>query len=150
MFDLFPEIEIGPAQAAAIARGLVTVARADGHMHEQEGALISEFYASLSDSPADLAALQKADPVDGEFMAASLATGDQRRLFLKTAILLAFADGNYTGAESKLIGEYATAFGVEADELARLEQQVKEYMLSQLTGITNSESVAEVAKELKV
>jgi uncharacterized membrane protein YebE (DUF533 family) len=150
MLDLSPETEISPAQAEAIARGLISVAKADGHLHEREGALIADFYSSVTDSATDLVALQKADAADGEYLAASLPGAELRRLFLKTAMLLAYVDGDYTAAESRLISSYATDLGISDDELQRLEQQVKEFMLAQLTGVRNAEAVAEVAKELKV
>ena len=150
MFDLFPEVEIGASQAEAIARGLISVAKADGDLHEREGALIAEFYSSVTERVADMSALQKADPVDGEYLAAMLPGADLRRLFLATAILLAYADGNYTGPESKLVGEYGAALGFTEEALNVIEHHVKEYLLSQLTSIRNVDAVTEVAKELKL
>jgi tellurite resistance protein len=149
MFDLSPETEIREDQAEAIARGLIAVAKADGHMHEREAALISDFYAATTDRAADLTALEKAEAATGEYLAATLPSDDLRRLFLKTAMLLAYVDGKYSNHESKLIGEYGVALGY-GNDLPSMEQEVKEFMLSQLTGIRNSEAVAEVAKELKV
>lgn len=150
MFDLSPETEIKEAQAEAIARGLMTVARADGHVHEREAALIADFYGAITDHPADLAALQRLEPADGAYLAASLPELELRRLFLKTAMLLAYVDGSYSAPESKLIGEYGEALGVGAAGMIDLEQQVKEFMLSQLSGLKNHEAVADVARELKV
>lgn len=149
MFDLSPETEIREDQAEAIARGLIAVAKADGHIHEREAALISDFYAATTDRAADLTAMQRADAATGEYLAATLQSAELRRMFLKTAMLLAYIDGKYSVAESKLIGEYGEALGYGSD-LPAMEQEVKEFMLSQLTGIKNTEAVAEVAKELKV
>jgi tellurite resistance protein len=149
MFDLSPETEIREYQAEAIARGLIAVAKADGQLHEREAALISDFYAATTDRAADIGSLEKADPATGEYLAATLPSPELRRIFLKTAMLLAYVDGKYSNHESKLISDYGAALGL-ADDLASLEQEVKEFMLSQLTGIRNTEAVAEVAKELKV
>jgi tellurite resistance protein len=149
MFDLSPETEIRADQAEAIARGLIAVAKADGELHEREAALISDFYAATTDRAADLTSIEKASPATGEYLAATLPTADLRRVFLKTAMLLAYVDGKYSNHESKLIGDYAQALEL-GPELETLEQEVKEFMLSQLTGIRNSEAVAEVARELKV
>jgi tellurite resistance protein len=149
MFDLAPETEIRADQAEAIARGLIAVAKADGHLHEREAALITDFYSATTERAVDITALEKAEPASGEYLAALLASQDLRRLFLKTAMLLAYVDGKYSNAESKLIGEYGVALGFGSD-MPALEQEVKEFMLSQLTGIRNTEAVAEVAKELKV
>ena len=65
-------------------------------------------------------------------------------------MLLSYADGSYSGPESKVISDYAAALGLNAVQLEALEQQVKEFMLSQLSGLRNVEAVAEVAKDLKV
>lgn len=150
MFDLSPEIEISEAQAEAIARGLIAVAKADGAMHDREAALIAEFFASTTDRIADLAGLGRGDAVSGEYLAGSLPGAELRKAFLKTAMLLAYVDGVYSVAESKLIGDYAAALGFGDGDLRDLEQHVKEFMLGQLTGIRNTAAVAEVAKELKV
>ena len=95
-----------------------------------------------------MANLERLELVDGTYLAATLAEAQVRGLFMKTAILLAYADGNYSAAESKLIGEFAGALELSG-ELGSLEQQVKEFMLSQLTDIKNTAAVAEVARELK-
>ncbi len=149
MADLNEEIEIREDQAEAIARGLYAVAKADGHIHPREAALIAGFYADATDHPADMGALERGEAIDGAHLAAALPGRDLRQLFLKTAILLAYADGSYGVAESKLIGQYAKDLGVGDADMRHLEIQVKEYMLSQLTHLKNTEAVAEVAKELK-
>lgn len=148
MPELFPEIEIRADQAEAIARGLIAVAKSDGHIHEREAALIAEFYSSTTERPVDMAALERADPVDGAYLAATLPTPELREVFLKTAVLLAYADGNYSADESKTIVAFAEALGEK--NLANIETQVKEFMLGQLTHLQNSEGVAKVAKDLKL
>lgn len=148
MPELFPEIEIRADQAEAIARGLIAVAKADGHIHEREAALIAEFYSSTTERPIDMAALERAAPVDGVYLAATLPTPELREVFLKTAVLLAYADGNYSADESKTIVAFAEALGEK--NLAHIETQVKEFMLGQLSHLQNSEGVAKVAKDLKM
>ena len=148
MPELFPEIEVRADHAEAIARGLIAIAKADGSIHEREAALIADFYSSTTDRPIDMAALDRADAVDGAYLAATLPSAELRELFLKTAVLLAYADGNYSAAESKVISGFAAALG--RSDLALIETQVKEFLLGQLTHIKTSASVAEVAKGLKV
>jgi tellurite resistance protein len=150
MFDMMHEIDITADQAEAIARGLISVAKADGNVHEREGALIADFYGAITEKAIDLVALQRTEQVDGSYLAATLSGKALREIFIRTAILLAYADGNFSPDEGKLIVEYATALGINEDDLDKIEQQVKEFMLSQLSGLKNSEAVAEVAKELKV
>src|SRR5687768_13076758 len=106
MIEFFPEIEIRDQEAEAIARGLYAVARADGQVHPRELALISEFYAMRTDNPSDFAALERADAIPAEILAALLPTPGVRMLFIKTALLMAHTDGEYGEGERKKIQEY--------------------------------------------
>ncbi len=148
MPELFKDVDINPDQAQAIARGLYTVARADGYVHEREAMLIADFYSSTTDHAAELAALAREGDVDGAYLAAHLPSADLRELFLKTAVLLSYADGNYGPQESVAIHGFAHAFNVSDDDLNHWEAQVKDFMLAQLNHLKNTEVVVEVAKNL--
>jgi len=148
MQELFPEVDVNEDQAEAIARGLFAVARADGDLHPREAALISEFFSSTSEHPADLNALEGSPAPTGEGLAQSLPTAELRTLFVKTAFLLAYADNELSDSEAKIIRGYAKALGV--DNAGELEQQVKDFLLSQLSHLSNVQAAAEVARELKV
>jgi uncharacterized tellurite resistance protein B-like protein len=148
--EFFPEIEIRQEQAEAIARGLFAVAKADGTVHDREAAIIAEFFASTTDMASDLGALERAPAIEPATLKLFLPTADLRRIFVKTAILLAYADSAYGANESKIINDYAAALEVSGKDLALLEQQVKEYLLAQLSGLTNTAAAVAVARELKV
>ncbi len=148
--DFFPEIEISQTQAEAIARGLFAVARSDGTIHEREALLIADFFTSTTDRATDLGALERSDAINGASLALLLPTADLRRLFLKTAMLLAYADGTYSSGESKAITDYARALETTDNDLRIMETQVKEWMLSQLGAtVSNTTALAQVAGELK-
>lgn len=150
MTDLFPEIELGDAQAEAIARGLFAVAKADGDLHDRERILISEFFASISERPSDLAALDRETAIAPETLALALGKGPVRQLFLMTALLLALCDGDYGSGEATLIKRYAAALEFSDAEVAEMTTQVKEHMLSQLSHLQNVDAAVAVARELKV
>jgi tellurite resistance protein len=150
MDDFFPEIDIRQDQAEAIARGLFAVAKSDGVVHDREAAIIAEFFVSTTSMAADLNALERAPKIEGASLKLMLPTNDLRRLFTKTAILLAYADGAYGAKESGTIAEYAKALEISDKDLALLEQQVKEFLLSQLTGLANVDAAVQVAKEMKL
>jgi tellurite resistance protein len=150
MRDLHPEIDIREDQAEAIARGLYAVARADGEVHPREAALITSFYGSGDDTSATLSSLERLQDISSADLAAHLPDADLRQLFLKTAMLLAYADGNYSAKESQLIAEYGKALNVGDGDMRDMELQVKEFMLSQLSSLENTTAVAEVAKGLKI
>ncbi len=147
--EFFPEINIRDDQAEAIARGLYAVARADGKVHEREAAMISEFFNATTDHAAHLAALERAPKLEPQNLAALLPTADLRRLFIKSAILLAYVDGTYAPGEAKLIGEFAKAFGLAQKDVDHLEAQVKDYLVGHLSHLQNVHGVAAVAKDLK-
>ena len=149
MSDFFPEIEIRPDQAQAIAQGLFAVARADGQIHEREAAMIGEFFASATESASSLGALERAPRIEGATLAQLLPTDALRHLFIKTAFLLAYTDSKLGDEESRLIREYATALGISSSDLDVVETQVKEFLLSQLSHLHNSDAAAKVAGELK-
>jgi tellurite resistance protein len=147
--DFFPEIDVDKEQAEAIARGLYAVAKADGEVHPRELAIIADLFTETVESPSQLGALERSSAPDGAYMAAQLPSKELRQLFIKTAWLVAYADSNAGAAEKKLIEGYASALGIAKDELARLEQATKEYLLSQLSHLNNVAAAVEVAKELK-
>jgi tellurite resistance protein len=150
MTDLFPEVEVNDAQAEAIARGLFAVAKADGNLHERERTLINEFFASISDRPSDLAALDREAAIAPETLALALGSGPLRQLFLMTALLLALCDGEYGSGEAALVKRYAAALELGDEEVADMTTRVKEHMLSQLSHIQNVDATVAVARELKV
>ena len=82
-------------------------------------------------------------------LGAVLNTTPLRQMFLKTALLMAFADGQVSSEESRLVRQYAEDLGLSA-ELATLEAQVKDFLLSQLSHIHNTQGLAEIAKKLAI
>jgi uncharacterized membrane protein YebE (DUF533 family) len=149
MDTFFPEIEISDEQAEAIARGLFAVARAEGGVHEKEKALLMSFYGEAAGGARSLSALESAADATPEDMAAALTSPALRSLFVKTCILMGWADNSFDGKERELVGRYAAALGVGDAELAELEGAVKSYLVSSLVMLANVEAVAEVAKKLR-
>ena len=148
MPDFFPETYIRPDQAQAIAHGLYAVARADGQLHPREGALISEFFASTGVAASELGALERGSGIEPATLAQILPDTALRLLFVKTALLLAYTDNDLSAAESKLIADYAKAFGMSDAEVALLTTQVKEYLIAQLAHLHNVDAAIAVAKKL--
>ena len=145
--DFFTEIDIDQAQAEVIARGLFAVARVDG-VHERELALIASFYGDSGGSGRPLAELEARESIKPAEMAAGLPGSEHRRLFVKTAILLAWVDGVVTAPERTLIEQYAAALAIGKDELARLEDGVKDFLIGQVSHLTNTAATRKVAGDL--
>ena len=143
-----PEIQLEPAQATAMARGLYAIAQADG-LHEGEAALIAGFWEEAGGSEKALADLAQGQPITSAELGHAMPSVELRRLFIKTALLLAFADGQVSGKESELVREFTHKLGL-GGELEALEGQVKDFLLSQLAHIHNTDALTEIAKKLKI
>jgi len=137
--DFFPNIDVSALEAEAIARGLYAVAQVDG-VHERELALIADFHQS--------AALGRPAPLEPHELGAHLGGAQHRELFVKAALLLAWADGSVSAAERAKIAEFGKALSVSAETQARLEAQVKDFLLRPLSQLANVDAATAVAKKL--
>jgi tellurite resistance protein len=148
MADFFPEVELSRGAAEAIARGLYAVARCDG-LHEREAGLIASFWIDAGGG-SPLSDLERAEALRPADLAAALHSDAERQLFIKTAILLTWADGKVSDAERKVVQEFARALGIDDATLEKLDAGVKDYLLGQLVHVQNTDAVREVANKLKV
>ena len=150
MDNFFPEVEISAEQAEVMARGLFAVARAEGGIHEREKTLLMSFYADVAAdaSSRSLSALEHAPDVSPSEIASALTSQSHALLFLKTCILMAWADNSYGGKERDVIEGFAKALGVGEAHMKGLEADVKSFLLGSLVRLANTEAVAVVAREL--
>lgn len=111
--------------AATFADAMRQIARCDGD-HPQELALIEQMEAAL------------VEPVGGAQGAADLAsvnTPALREAFLKTLVLVAFADGEVSRAERDIIADYADRLGLSDAEVSRTVLEVAQVLISQFSGV---------------
>ena len=146
--EFFPEVHLSRGAAEAIARGLFAIARVDG-VHEREAGLIASFWIDAGGG-GPLSDLERAEAIKPADVAAALHSDAERQLFIKTAILLTWADGSVSPAEKKAVGEFAKALGIDQTALDTLDASVKDFLLGQLVHVQNSDAVSSVAKKLKV
>lgn len=147
--NLSQEIEISLPQAEAMARALYTVASSDG-IHEREAALVASFWADVGGGPTALAGLARSGKLSGQELASAIGSGELAKLFLKTAFLLAWADGKFSAEERAVVDDYVAHLGISKQEAEESETSVKEYMLSHLSHLANTEAAVEVARTLKL
>jgi tellurite resistance protein len=147
--SLHPEMDLTEAQAEIFARGLYAVARAEGGVKPEEAGLIKSFFGEVAGGKS-LSSLAQGPDITADAVALGLGKGDAGKSFLKTCILLSYADGNYHPKEREVIDTFAKALGVQKPELDAMEQSVKEYLLSSLSHLHNVEATTEVAKKLNV
>lgn len=110
-------------QIAAWLRGLLTIAWTDGHYDQEEQELIAELTKELAFSDADGSVLYKSiEPKE----LAEILGGDETiaENFLRTAVLVAIADGVYSTSEAELLHQFSDAFGLRIKALQALEHTI--------------------------
>lgn len=111
-------------QIAAWLRGLLTIAWADGNFDEGEQDLI----ASLTQAEFAQASVDAIfEPISPQELAAVL--GKDRGTaenFLRTAVMVALADGIYSVCEADLLNQFCEAFGVKVDAIAALRHTIED------------------------
>ena len=126
-------------QIAVWLRGLLTIAWADGNFDEGEQDLIAsltqaEFAQTSVDavfepiSPRELAAVLGKDRVTAEN-------------FLRTAVMVALADGIYSFCEADLLNEFCEAFGIKVDAIAALRHTIEDTNINTAPQKTQSSAV---------
>jgi tellurite resistance protein len=105
-------------QIIAWLRGLYTIALADGHYDPQERDLIAQLTHDLADID-DIDSLQPIEPPE---LAAKLGKdAETAENFLRTAVLVAVADGIYSTPEYDLLHRFSDALEIQIDALKSLE-----------------------------
>jgi uncharacterized tellurite resistance protein B-like protein len=147
--DFFSEEELTFEHVKVLTHALLALARVDG-VHDNEMALVREFYESCARAgDPRLEEVAKGAP-DMERARALFDTPTRAKLFVKSLILLAFADGRYAPEEDGLIREYAGALGVGGDEVDALLASTKDFLLGSLAHIKNTDALRDVMKRLEV
>ncbi len=151
MFQLITDAGFTPEQVLQMTGAMLMVARVDPAGTEEEIAMIREFYTGFQDDasgawPAFDTLLQQ--PA-GSFPAAEqFSEAAQREMLVSTCIMVAFADGQLSERELTALRELAAALQLPENRFAELLELVKDYMLMQLAGLPDAQSVATVAAEL--
>lgn len=105
-------------QIAAWLRGLLAIAWADGDFEAEERNLITSLTQPELAIADDLASLTPITPAE---LAATLgANTELSQHFLRTAVMVAIADGLYTTAEDELLDQFCQALGQEIEVLESL------------------------------
>jgi tellurite resistance protein len=107
-------------QIRAWLRGLLTIAWADGQFDPEEQDLIAQLTQDELAPATDLGDLEPIAPQD----LAAVLGGDRETAenFLRTAVMMALANGVYSIEEAKVINDFVDALGLEIKALKVLEQ----------------------------
>ncbi|MGP0128936.1 MAG: Mo-dependent nitrogenase C-terminal domain-containing protein [cyanobacterium endosymbiont of Rhopalodia musculus] len=106
-------------QISAWLRGLLTIAWADGHYDPEEQDLISQLTHDLAlDNITDVAF----KAITPKKLARALGPDENTaENFLRTAVLVAIADGIYSPPEAELLHQFSDALGLKVEALKSLE-----------------------------
>ncbi|MEM8779015.1 MAG: Mo-dependent nitrogenase C-terminal domain-containing protein [Cyanobacteria bacterium P01_G01_bin.49] len=112
-------------QISAWLRGLLTIAWCDGDYDPQEQKLIAELTQDLAIAEQETVSYKSITP---EELADILGRDDRKtgENFLRTAVLVAIADGIYSAPEAKLLHEFSEALGLKVEALESLEHTLCE------------------------
>ncbi|GBF82858.1 Mo-dependent nitrogenase C-terminal domain-containing protein [Aphanothece sacrum] len=111
-------------QITAWLRALLTIAWADGNYDAQEQNLIAQLTQDLALGEQDRVIYQSITPEElAEVLGEDKNTGEN---FLRTAVLVAIADGIYSEPEAKLLHQFSQALGLKIDALEVLEHTLCE------------------------
>ncbi len=107
------------AQISVWLRGLLTIAWADGHFDPEEKELITQLTQDDLVPQTDLGDL---DPISPTELAATLGNDPHTaENFMRTAVMMALANGVYSVEESKVVNSFLAALGLQVDALKSLE-----------------------------
>ncbi|MEY4509367.1 MAG: hypothetical protein RLZZ450_1489 [Pseudomonadota bacterium] len=143
------KLTLGLNHVQVLVRGMFAVARCDG-VHATELVLLREFYEGCRADVDGLASFEDVISVelDADSARDVLDTDELRELFLRSCLLLAFADGVFSPAERQLLVELATLLGVTPERRAELEDEARSYLLQRIAHIHNVDALQDVVKEL--
>lgn len=133
----------------AIVRAMHDVAQTDG-VHDAERVMLRGFYESCQRDAAALASFDDlvAMPFDLAAIVDDFKQSAQKIALLHSCLLLAHADGSYSAAERAKVQGFADALGVSSGDLEQIEEGVADYLLQQISRISNTDALQEVSREL--
>lgn len=96
-------------QISVWLRGLLTIAWADGHFDQEEKDLIASLTQNELSGKPDLGSLE---PIAADELVATLGTDTKTaENFLRTAVMVAIADGTYSSLEDQTLRQFCQALG---------------------------------------
>ncbi|MCT7949147.1 nitrogenase [Ancylothrix sp. C2] len=105
-------------QISVWLRGLLTIAWADGHFDQEEQDLIADLTQSELAPCIELGSLE---PVSAQELAAVLGKDPVlAENFLRTAVMVAIADGVYSSSEAETLQQFCEALGQKIDAIEAL------------------------------
>ena len=107
------------AQVSAWLRGLLTIAWADGQFDQQEQELLAQITSEQLVTNTNIQSLEQ--PISPEELATTFGKdATMAENFMRTATMVALADGIYSTTEADVLHQFCEALGVKAEALEAL------------------------------
>lgn len=136
-----------PEQTTAWLRGLLALAWADGHFDPEEQELITALTHEELETKQDVSVL---DPISPEELATIL--GKQTNTaenFLRTAVMVALADGVYSADEDKLLHQFCEAMELKIEALDSLRHTLEDFVATPDDDNQTPSSASEISQPHK-
>ncbi len=133
MYELADDIQLSPEAAAYIAMGLRGLAGSDGY-HPSELALIESFERDLGLRPSNPAAFSLDEH--------PLTKTEEFEAFLRTAHIVALADGRLSAREQEWLARAAVAFGISEERRNELAREARKFLLRTMVAVNPGQGPA--------
>lgn len=145
--SFFAEQDLDFEQVKALTHAMMALAKVDG-IHDNEMSLIREFYEGCARAGDPRLEEVARGPFDIEHAKPLFDGPELSKMFVKSLILLAYADGEYADPEDELIRKWAAALGVSSTDVDALHEATKEHMMASLAHVQNLDALKEVRQSL--
>jgi len=147
-FPFFEPTDLDFEDVRVLTHAMMALARVDG-VHDNEMALVRNFYESCARSGDPSLEEIAGGEFDPEQAKLRFSDDDKKRaIFVKSLILMAYADGRYADKERAMVETMAETVGVSSEELERLREATVDFMMGGLSHIKNVEALREVRRNL--
>lgn len=151
MFPLKTDTPFTRDQVIEVTRVMLQIAHVDSAGTAEEVAMIGQFYDGFRNSGG--AEWPGFETVSRDFSETSVSEklfplAEQREMIVATCIMVAFADGKMTENELSALQKMSEDLSITSDRFVQILALVKDFMLMQLAGLPDTESIMQVAREL--
>lgn len=151
MFPLKTDTPFTREQVVEITRAMLQIAHVDSAGTAEEVAMIGQFYEGFRNSNGG--EWPAFDDICVNFSEKAISAplfpdAEQREMIIATCIMVAFADGVMSEDERASLLKLSADVSVSMDRFEQILELVKDFMLMQLAGLPDTESLITVAREL--
>lgn len=151
MFPLKTDTPFTRDQVISVTRAMLHVAHVDSAGTAEEVAMVGQFYEGFRNSNGgEWPGFETiSNDIGGVSLSAELFPDvEQREMIVATCIMVAFADGVMSEKELAAVRSMSENLAVSSDRFEQILALVKDFMLMQLSGLPDPESIMKVAREL--